>query len=78
MTDYESNEDVLLMSEAKIQIERLASERRSVEYQHIVDAINQYLHTNCRHTNIIEDYIDIHPDVSVRIEYCHDCGLTIP
>jgi len=78
MVDYESNEDVLLMAEAKIYVERLASERRSVEYQNIVDAINQYLHTNCRHTNMIEDYIDIDPDISQRIEYCHDCGLTIP
>ena len=42
MADSESNEDVLLMAEAKIQVERLASERRSVEYQNIVDAINQY------------------------------------
>lgn len=78
MVDYESNEDVLLMAEAKIYVERLASERRSVEYQNIVDAINQYLHTNCRHTNMIEDYIDIDLEISVRIEYCHDCGLTIP
>jgi len=27
---------------------------------------------------MIEDYIDIDPDISQRIEYCHDCGLTIP
>lgn len=74
--DY-TNEDILLMAEAKIYVERLSSQRRSVEYQNIVDIINQYLHTNCRHTNIIEDYIDTDLDNSRRIEYCHDCGLTM-
>ena len=78
MTDYVSNEDILLMAEAKIHVERLSSECRSVEYQNIVDIINQYLHTNCKHTNIIEDYIDIDLDTLRRIVYCHDCGLTIP
>lgn len=78
MSEFESNEDIVLMAEAKIYIERLASTRRSVEYQNIIDSINRYLHTNCRHTNIIEDYIDIDPDISQRIEYCHDCGMTMP
>jgi hypothetical protein len=77
MQDYELNEDVLLMAEAKIYIERLASLRRSIEYQNIVDAINLYLHTNCEHNHIVEDYIDIDPDNSQRIEYCNDCGLTL-
>lgn len=77
MQEHETNEDILLMAEAKIYIERLATVRRSVEYQNIVNAVNLYLHTNCEHTNIIEDYIDIDPDTSRRIEYCNDCGLTL-
>jgi len=77
MTDYESNEDIVLMAEAKIYIERLATAHRSVEYQNIVNAVNQYLHINCEHINIVEDYIDIDPDTSQRIEYCSDCGITL-
>lgn len=73
----EPTEDILHMAEAKIHIERLATEHRTSEYNDIVSSINHYLKTNCKHIEIIEDYIDVTPERSQKIKYCNHCGLNM-
>jgi len=73
----ESIEDILHMAEAKIHIERLATEQRTTEYNAILSSINHYLKNHCKHEDIIEDYIDITPELSQKIRYCNQCGLNM-
>lgn len=73
----EPSEDILHMAEAKIHIERLASNKRTPEYNAIISSINHYLKRNCKHENIIEDYIDITPELTQKIKYCNHCGLNM-
>ena len=73
----EPAEDILHMAEAKIHIERLASNKRIPEYNAIISSINHYLKRNCEHENIIEDYIDITPELTQKIKYCNHCGLNM-
>jgi hypothetical protein len=73
----EPAEDILHMAEAKIHIERLASNKRTPEYNEIMSSINHYLKRNCKHENIIEDYIDINDEQTQQIKYCNQCGLNM-
>ena len=73
----EPDEDILHMTEAKIHIERLASNKRTPEYNEIMSSINHYLKRNCKHENIIEDYIDINDEQTQPIKYCNQCGLNM-
>jgi len=73
----EPTEDILHMAEAKIHIERLASNKRTPEYNAIISSINHYLKRNCKHENIIEDYIDINDEQTQQIKYCNQCGLNM-
>ena len=73
----EPTEDILHMAEAKIHIERLASNKRTPEYNAIISSINHYLKKNCKHENIIEDYIDINDEQTQQIKYCNQCGLNM-
>ena len=73
----EPSEDILHMAEAKIHIERLASNKRTPEYNEIMSSINHYLKRNCKHENIIEDYIDINDEQTQQIKYCNHCGLNM-
>ena len=73
----EPTEDILHMAEAKIHIERLATDQRTLEYNAIISSINHYLRRNCKHEDIIEDYIDITPELSQKIKYCNQCGLNM-
>lgn len=70
-------EDILHMAEAKIHIERLASNKRTPEYNAIISSINHYLKRNCKHEDIIQDYIDITPELTQKIKYCNHCGLNM-
>lgn len=73
----EPAEDILHMAEAKIHIERLASNKRTTEYNAIISSINHYLKRICKHENIIEDYIDINDEQTQQIKYCNQCGLNM-
>ena len=73
----EPAEDILHMAEAKIHIERLASNKRTPEYNAIISSINHYLKRNCKHENIIEDSIDINDEQTQQIKYCIHCGLNM-
>jgi len=73
----EPSEDILHMAEAKIHVERLATEQRTTDYNAIVSSINNYLKRNCKHKDIIEDYIDITPEISQKITYCNQCGVNM-
>lgn len=73
----EPSEDILHMAEAKIHIERLSTIMRTPEYNAIISSINHYLKRNCKHEDIIEDYIDITPELSQKIKYCNQCGLNM-
>ena len=42
----EPTEDILHMAEAKIHIERLATDQRTLEYNAIISSINHYLRRN--------------------------------
>ena len=73
----EPSEDILHMAEAKIHVERLATEQRTTEYNAILSSINHYLKRNCKHEDIIEDDIDITPEISQKITYCIQCGVNM-
>ena len=73
----EPSEDILHMAEAKIHIERLSTTMRTPEYNAIISSINHYLKRNCKHEDIIEDYIDITPELAQKIRYCNQCGLNM-
>ena len=78
MEEYnEIPDDIAHMAEALIHIERLSQTKRTKQYQIIVSSIEKYLHDNCKHLEIIEDYIDIDPEKSMKIKYCNHCGLTM-
>ena len=47
----EPAEDILHMAEAKIHIERLASNKRTPEYNEIMSSINHYLKSPEKHHN---------------------------
>jgi hypothetical protein len=73
----EPSEDILHMAEAKIHIERLASNMRTADYNDIVSSINNYLKQFCEHTEIIEDCIDINEEQTQQIKYCNHCGMNM-
>ena len=77
VTTMEPSEDILHMAEAKIHIERLSVTKRTSEYNEILSSIDNYLRHHCEHTDIIEDYIDISPELAQKIKYCNQCGLNM-
>lgn len=48
---------------------------RSVAYRKILKEVSAYLFTHCKH-DFVEDSIDIDPDRSQTIKYCHKCMIT--
>jgi len=77
LVTMEPSEDILHIAEAKIHIERLAYDKRNADYNEIVCSINNYLKQFCKHTEIIEDYIDINEENTQQIKYCNHCGLNM-
>ena len=47
----------------------------NMDYKRIYDSIIHYIKTNCNH-KIVEDFIDIGMDKTVKIEYCEICFTT--
>jgi len=45
----------------------------SVELTTLKNQINHFLMSHCEH-EMVDDYVDISPEESVRIQYCKKCG----
>jgi len=59
----------------KRQLEDLLKENENVHLQTAVLEIEKFLTERCPH-NKVRDYIDIHPETSIPIEYCTICFTT--
>jgi len=59
----------------KGELEDILKENDNVHLQSAILSIEKYLAENCKH-NKVRDYIDIHPETSIPIEYCSICFTT--
>jgi len=64
-----------VLNNALTLLNQIDSSSQNSEYKQIIFLINQYLRKYCAH-NIIEDDIDITPELSKRIYYCEYCMQT--
>ena len=63
MTVYANNDDQIVFD---------------VSDDYVLDILEEAEHTNeCCHPQIIEDYIDIDSEKSVKIFYCDTCYITV-
>jgi hypothetical protein len=70
------DENVESVMDAKKQLERLFKETGNEQIKNAIHQLDVFLSLHCRH-NIVKDYIDIHPEASVSIQYCSICLTTI-
>ena len=71
------NEDVVresveIMVRAQNYLDGLPKNLQNPEYVKIVELVNAYIETNCKH-RIVQDSIDLGPDSSRTIYYCETC-----
>jgi hypothetical protein len=71
------NEDVIresveIMVRAQNYLDGLPKNLQSPDYVKIVELVNSYIETNCKH-RIVQDSIDLGPDSSKTIYYCETC-----
>jgi hypothetical protein len=69
--------DIYAMYRAKMTLEFHPNHLHSPEYKQIVELINVYLDTFCKHTIIVDD-VDNHLEYSTSIRYCEKCLKTFP
>jgi hypothetical protein len=67
--------DVEIMTHLKMWTEKLPPDYQNAEFKQIGELVQQYLKKYCRHC-IVQDEIDIDPDVSRTIYYCSKCFCT--
>jgi hypothetical protein len=67
--------DVEIMTHIKMYTEKLPPNYQNAEFKQIGELVQQYLKKYCRHC-IVQDEIDIDPDVSRTIYYCSKCFCT--
>jgi hypothetical protein len=70
------DENVSGVMDAKKQLERLFKETGNEQIKNAIHQLDVFLSLHCRHI-IVQDYIDIHPEASVSIQYCSICLTTI-
>jgi hypothetical protein len=76
--DYDyKHAEINIITEVLSKLEGIPSEEQSIDYQHIVHLVQNYLKKNCKHV-IVMDLVDIDPDRSQTISYCVKCGISIP
>jgi hypothetical protein len=68
-------ESVEIVVRAKTYLDGLPKQIQNAEYIKIVDLVNSYIDTFCKH-NIIQDTIDLGPETSKTIFYCETCYKT--
>ena len=71
----ESTYAIQSMCAALRNLEYVAVENRTLEYQLICDKIKQFIEINCVH-KIVQDSVDISCDCSQSIKYCIHCEKT--
>jgi hypothetical protein len=72
----DDQEDVQTVNRVKKQLEDLAKQIDNMQIKNAIFELDLYLTLYCRH-NIVRDYVDIHPEASVPIQYCTKCFCTI-
>jgi hypothetical protein len=65
-------ESVIIMARAKSYLDGIPVRLQNSDYKDIVDSVNQYLKTYCKH-KIVMDLVDITPDCCRTIYYCENC-----
>jgi alpha-amylase/alpha-mannosidase (GH57 family) len=68
-------DDITTVINVKRQLENIVKGSNNQQLQNAIDELNRYLTLYCTH-NIVRDYIDIHPEASVPIQYCSICYTT--
>jgi len=63
------------ITKMKTKLERWIALSRNIRLKNAYDELSQFLLENCQHS-LVEDDIDISPDVSKRIKYCSVCFET--
>jgi hypothetical protein len=71
----DEQEDVQTVIRIKKQLEDLLKEVNNMQIKNAIIELDRYLTLYCRH-NIVRDYVDIHPEASVPIQYCTICFTT--
>lgn len=64
--------DIELLVRAKTYLDSFPVRLQSPEYKKIVELVNSYIHSNCKH-RIVDDSIDVSLDESRSIRYCELC-----
>jgi hypothetical protein len=72
----DEQEDIQTVIQVKKQLENLMKESNNMQIKNAIRELDLYLTLYCRH-NIVRDYVDIHPEASVLIQYCTICYTTI-
>jgi hypothetical protein len=72
----DEQEDIQTVIQVKKQLENLMKESNNMQIKNAIRELDLYLTLYCRH-NIVRDYVDIHPEASVPIQYCTICYTTI-
>jgi len=72
----DEQEDIQTVIQIKKQLENLMKESNNMQIKNAIRELDLYLTLYCRH-NIVRDYVDIHPEASVPIQYCTICYTTI-
>lgn len=71
------NEKMILNNKIKENIDELIS-TLLISKQLIHNTLYEIKFNNCLHSlhNYIDDFIDIHPELSQKITYCKHCGIS--
>ena len=73
-TEYVSNKDISLRTIFNTDANRSVLLERKKHINYLKNLCNQYINSLCDH-QYVSDNIDINPDKSVTITYCHFCEL---
>lgn len=74
--DYK-NMEIDIISIFLSKLESIPCKEQSIDYQQIVQIVQDFLKKKCQHILIL-DNIDIDPEHSQPIIYCVKCGITLP
>jgi hypothetical protein len=69
------NSDIQEIINIKKVLENLIKEQDDAHLKNALEQLNQFIIENCRH-DYVDDFIDIDPDLTMRITYCTKCMMT--